>query len=115
LNLYSFRAFASIWALSLVTRQADFLNQNPKSNFNVTIKLVLSTLIDWGLSWDMQTINWSGILKLIKKLRPLGIIITAVLGACLALYTVGPSLYTFEGLTFSVSTLPAANDRFSSN
>jgi predicted phosphodiesterase len=108
LNLYSFRAFASIWALSLVTRQADFLNQNPKSNFNVTIKLVLSTLIDWGLSWDMQTINWSGILKLIKKLRPLGIIITAVLGACLALYTVGPSLYTFEGLTFSVSTLPAA-------
>ena len=56
----------------------------------------------------MQAINWSGILKLIKKLRPLGIIITAVLGACLALYTMGPSLYTFEGLTFSVSTLPAA-------
>ena len=48
------------------------------------------------------------ILKLIKKLRPLGIIITAVLGACLALYTMGPSIYKFEGLTFSVSTLPAA-------
>jgi predicted phosphodiesterase len=46
-------------------------------------------------------------LKLLKRLRPAGIIITALLGALLALYVLGPTSYTLNGLTFSVSALPS--------
>ncbi len=50
---------------------------------------------------------WTDFVNFIKNMRPLGIIITAVLGALLALYVVGPTNYTIEGLTFSLSALPA--------
>ncbi len=55
----------------------------------------------------MYKTAWTGAVNCIKKMRPVGIIITAVLGALLALYMVGTGDYTIEGLTFSVSALPA--------
>ncbi|KUG03341.1 putative integral membrane protein [hydrocarbon metagenome] len=55
----------------------------------------------------MDKASWNGAVNLINKLRPVGIIITALLGALLALYALGPANYTIEGLTFSVSSLPA--------
>ncbi len=51
--------------------------------------------------------SWTGIVNWIKNMKPLAIIITALLGALLALYIAGPTNYTIEGLTFSVSALPA--------
>lgn len=55
----------------------------------------------------MYEAAWTGAVNWIKKMRPAGIIISAVLGALLALYVLGPSNYNIEGLTFSVSALPA--------
>ncbi len=49
----------------------------------------------------MDKFPWAGVIN------PVGIIITALLGALLALNAVGPTNYTIEGLTFSVSALPA--------
>ncbi len=55
----------------------------------------------------MNKIPWTEVVKFIKNMRPVGIIITALLGALLALNVVGPTNYNIQGLTFSVSALPA--------
>ncbi len=47
------------------------------------------------------------VIQFLKKLRPVGIVLAAILGAFLAIYIFGPTDYTVEGLTLSVSALPA--------
>lgn len=47
------------------------------------------------------------ILPYVKRLRPAGIVLTALLGAFLAIFILGPTDYTIQGLTVSVSALPA--------